>query len=357
MQKKVGVVLVNYKTYVNRFLDECRDSLRIQDYPKELVNVYVVDNASSQESIDYIKNSYPEAIIVPRPDGNYSAANNAGIRAAVADGCEYFVIANMDVKYHGSWLSALVKGFESSPDVGIAQSKVLLYPQNEEEWKAPKINTLGNIMHFLGFGFTSAYKENDREIAGYPEITGYASGCSFITSKEVIEKIGMYDEEYYMYHDDVEMSWRVRLAGYKLILVPDSIIYHKYEFGRSVMMIYYMERNRYLAMLHYYHPITLILIAPAALVMECGMIAYAVLNKWWDAKFKAIKYFWKLDSWKKIYHKRKQVAKFRKLRDRDLIKSFEGRVLFQEIANPILNYLVNPMMNIYWKIIRSIIVW
>lgn len=355
--EKVGVILVNYKTYVNKYLAECRDTLRNQDYPKELINVYVVDNAASDESIAFTKDLYPEAIVIPRPDGNYAAANNTGIKQAITDGCEYFVIANMDVHYHVSWLSELVKAIESDSKVGIAQSRILLYPQTPEEWQKPKINTLGNIMHYLGFGFTSNYKEEDRVIEGYPEITGYASGCSFITTKAVIEKMGMYDEEYYMYHDDVEMSWRAKLAGYKIILAPKSIIYHKYEFSRSVMMVQYMERNRYLVIFHYYRWPTIILITPMLLFMEAGMIVYSLVNKWFDAKRKAMGYFWKWANWKKIFEKRKQVKKLRTVSDRKIIKSFVGRVLYQEVANPLLVYIANPIMAVYWFVVRWLIVW
>mgnify|MGYP001608715920 CR=1 FL=1 len=238
MPKKVAIILVNYKDYVNRFLGECRDSLRAQNYPKDSCIIYIVDNASSDESVKYIKENYPEAKIIPRLDGNYAAANNAGIKEGIKDGCEYFVIANMDTKFDADWLSELIKAIASDPIIGIAQSKMLLYPKNEEEWKTPKINSMGNIMHFLCFGFTSYYNEIDRKIEGLPEIKGYASGCSFITKKEVLDKIGGYNEEYYMYHDDIEMSWKTKLAGYKIVLAPKSVMYHKYEFGRSICMLY-----------------------------------------------------------------------------------------------------------------------
>jgi len=121
MSKKTAIVLVNYKDYVNRFLAECRDSLRSQNYLKDLFAVYIVDNASSSESRKYISEAYPEAIIVPRSDGNYSAANNAGIKKGVEDGCEYFVIANMDTKFHVDWLAELIKALESGDNIGLVQ--------------------------------------------------------------------------------------------------------------------------------------------------------------------------------------------------------------------------------------------
>ena len=355
MPEKAGVILVNYKDYVNKFLAECRDSLKRQSYPD--FNVYIVDNASSEESRQYIRDNYPEAIVIPRSDGSYTAANNAGIKKAREDGCRYLVIANMDTRFEPNWLEELVQGFRAKPDAGFVQSKMLLYPADKEEWQHPKINSLGNIMNFLGFGFTSAYREKDRQVEETPQIKGYASGTSFITSGEVIDDIGYYDEEYWMYHDDIEMSWRVKLAGYKIYLAPRSVVYHKYEFGRSIRMLYYMERNRYLAVFHYYRCPTILIILPALLAMELGMILYSIPGRWFLIKMKADAYFLNPKNWVKIYKKRKRVQKLRKKKDREVVLPFEGRVLFQEIDNPVLRYIANPMFDLYWRSVKKLIFW
>ena len=312
--KKTAIILVNYKNYVNRFLLDARDTLRAQTYSKDLYNVYMVDNCSSRESRAYIKENYREAIIVPREDGNYAAANNAGIKKAIEDGCEYFVIANFDAAYDKNWLSELVKAIESDENIGIAQSKILLYPKNDkDEWIKPGkigevknnlINSTGNILHYLGFGFTKDYQEKDYKIEGLPEIKGYASGCSFITSKKVIEKIEGYNEEYFMYHDDIEVSWKVKLAGYKIVLAPKSLIYHKYEFGRSELGFHNMERNRYIAIFSFYKLPTILLIMPALIIMDLGVLAYSIAGGWFSAKIKVYKYFAQHDNWIKIKRRR-----------------------------------------------------
>ncbi len=354
MSKKVGIILVNYKDYVNRFLAECRDSLREQTYSD--FRVYIVDNASTKETRDYIKDNYPEAVVLPRKDGNYSAANNLGIKRAGDDGCQYFVIANMDTSFDCNWLKELVLAMDDKKEAAFIQSKILFYPQEAGEGSFSKINSLGNIINFLGFGFTSFYSEPDREIKGFPEI-GYASGCSFITTKEVIDKIGYYDEEYWMYHDDLEMGWRARLAGYKIYLAPESVVYHKYEFSRSIRMLYYMERNRYLSILHYYRWPTLVLISPAILAMELGMILYSIPGKWFLVKMRSNLYFLNPFNWIKIFRKRGMVKKVRNRKDREVMISFQGRIMFQEIDNPVLKYLANPILDLYWNIIKKIIIW
>ena len=353
--KKAGIIIVNYKDYAQKFLAECRDSLRPQSYPKDLIKVYIVDNASTEDTVKFISDNYSEACVIPRDNGNYAAANNAGIKKAVEDGCELLVIANMDVKFDNDWLSELVKAVEHKPLIGIAQSKILLYPKKASE--AARINSLGNISHFLGFGFTSNYNEPDREIIGYPEIKGYASGCSLIIKKEVIEKIGGYIEEFYMYHDDMEMSLKARLAGYKIVLAPKSVVFHKYEFKRSVRMLYYMERNRYLVVLMFYRPLTILLILPAMLAMDLGMLLYSIPGGWLKTKISVYKYFIKPKHWRAIFRERKKIKTLRKLGDRKLLKDFQGRVLFQEIENPILKHIANPAFNLYWKLVKKIIIW
>jgi len=355
--KKIGIVLVNFKDYAQKYLSEFRDGILAQDYPREFVKYYMVDNSSSDPSRKYLGENFPEAVIIPRKDGNYALANNVGAKKAFEDGCEYIVIANLDTSFDKSWLSELVKALELNKEAGIAQSKILLYPKTREEVIEPKINTLGNIMHFLGFGFTSAYNEKDRELDGYPEIKGYASGCSFIIRKEIFEKIGGYDGEYYMYHDDIEVSWKTKLLGYKIVLAPRSVIYHKYEFSRSIRMLYYMERNRYLVIFQFYSLLTLFLIMPAILVMEFGMIFFSIVNSWLGIKTKVGFYFLYPSTWLKIFKKRMFLKNIRKVREKMIIKHFVGEVLFQEISSPVLKYVANPLLNLYWKIIKIFIVW
>ncbi|MFZ4632261.1 MAG: glycosyltransferase family 2 protein [Patescibacteria group bacterium] len=355
MSKKVGIILINYKDYAERFLAPCRDSLRRQNYPKELINIYIVDNASTPETENYLKSQYPEAKILTREDGNYAAANNLGFKEALADNCEYLVTVNMDTEMEESWLRELVYALDNTPEAGIAQSKILLFPKNEEEKKNPKINSLGNVIHFLGFGFTSAYGELDREIPGYPEIEGYASGCSFIIRAELLKKIGGYNEEYYMYHDDMEISLKAKLAGYKLILAPLSRIYHKYEFTRSTKMIYYMERNRYLTLMTFYPLSFLILIGLPGVIMDAGMLLYSSISGWFSEEVKIYKYFFDSRNYDKILEQRKKIKAFKKESFYKIAKNFKGRIEFQEIANPILTYIVNPLMNLYWQVVKKII--
>jgi GT2 family glycosyltransferase len=352
MSKKVGIILVNYKDYAQRFLADCRDSLREQNYPPEDFRVYIVDNASSEESLRYLKKNYIEAVIIPRADGNYSAANNAGIKAAQVDGAQIFVIANMDMSFAKDWLAELIVALESESSIGIAQSKILLHSATGGKYQ---INSLGNAINFLGFGFTTGYKEADREIAGLPEIKGYASGSSFAIKKEALDKIGGYNEEYYMYHDDLEIGWKAKLAGYKIVLAPKSVCFHKYEFSRSIRMVYYMERNRLIAIFSFYEFTSILAILPALAIMEIGQLFFALFKGWLPEKLKVYDYFLRAGNWDKIMVSRKMVKNFRLKKDKEIVDDFSGEILFQEIDNPILKYLANPFFKWYWDLAKKVI--
>lgn len=353
--KKVGIVLVNYKEYANKYLSACRDSLRVQTYSD--FTVYIIDNASSDGSLRYLQEAYPEAVILPRPDGNYCAANNLGMDQALKDGCDYLVAANMDTEFEADWLKELVLALENNPSAAIAQSLILLYPKDEIERSDPKINTTGNCLHFLFFGFTKNYniKKSEVTLDGYPEITGYASGCSFIIRSEIFKAIGGYNEDYYMYHDDLDISLKSRLAGHKIVLAPKSVMWHKYEFERSVRMLYYMERNRAISFFAFYSVGILLLLSPIFLIMGLGMLLFSILGGWFLTDLKVIAYFFKPSSWHLIGRIRRHYKEITKEPVASVAKSFVGKIEFQEIDNPILKYLVNPVFNAYWRLIKKII--
>lgn len=347
-----GIVLVNYKDYARKYLEVCRDSLRRQS--DQNFKVYLVDNAASPESQEYLKTAYPEAIILTREDGNYSAANNLGMRQAVADGCQYLVAANMDTEFATNWLASLVAALEKNPTAGMAQSLILLHPDTRAG-RADLINSTGNRLHFLFFGFTSDYNRPLEEVslAGYPEISGYASGCSFIIRREIFEASGGYTEEFYMYHDDLELSLKVRLLGSKIILAPQSIVYHRYEFDRSVRMLYFMERNRRLCFWSFYPVKYLVFLALPFWIMSLGMGLVAIFSGWFKTWLQVAASTFTPQFWRLQKRLRRQYRDLGGDRRSLLSQNFVGRIEFQEIANPILKYLVNPAFNFYWQLIKK----
>jgi GT2 family glycosyltransferase len=196
--------------------------------------------------------------------------------------------------------------------------------------------------------------EDDRPIDGLPEIKGYASGCSLAVKKEVFEAIGGYNEDYFMYHDDLEVGWKAKLLGYRIVLAPKSICFHKFEFSRSVKKIYFMERNRFLFLFSFYEPKTILAVLPALVIMEAGQLVFALLRGWLPEKLRSYAYFLHPSNWRRLLDERRRIQSSRKVFDRDLFESLEGEIYSQDIDNPILKKVANPFFKAYWSFVKSL---
>ncbi|MFA5358325.1 MAG: glycosyltransferase family 2 protein [Patescibacteria group bacterium] len=350
----VAIILINYKDYARRYLAECIASVRAQKYSGSF-KVIIVDNESSQETVDYIKNVAPEAeIVVNKNNDGFAKGNNDGVKKAIELGFQYFVLLNMDTEVENDWLQKLVDAAAKLDNWGAVQSRAMLYSDKN------KINTLGNSLHYLGFGFSSGSGvDYIAPTTNYhlPIVITYFSGVSVLLRRDVLEKVGMFDEEFWMYHDDLELSWKIRLAGYNLYLAPDSVVYHKYEFAKSIKQYYWMERNRFIFFLTVFHPLTIILLLPMFMVMEIGLIFFSIKGGFLGEKIKVYQWIIEADNWRYIKLRRAKIRKIRKLKDRDLIKHLVSKIEFQEIDNPLLRDIANPIMTAYWWIAKKIIIW
>ncbi|MDP3244579.1 MAG: glycosyltransferase family 2 protein [bacterium] len=375
MTPKVGIILTNYQDYAERFLADCRNSLRVLNYPKEKYAVYIVDNQTTAATRDYLKIEYPETVLVASEENRgWAGGNNLGVERAWQDGCQDFVFLNMDTVVEADWLKELVaaayqdipfggpplKKEETGGFIGIVQSKILLHPVGADG-KA-RINSLGNEIHFLGFGFCRGYGEDNANYqlptTNYqPNDIPYASGASMYVKGDLLKQIGLCDSELFMYHDDLELCWRARLFGWRTILAPRSIVWHKYQFSRSIKQIFFMERNRWLVLLYFYKWPTLVLLAPMLLLVEAGMALYAIKNHWLKAKVSAWDYFLHSANLKKVWQKRKLIQEKRCVNEKQASALFCGKIMFQEISNPALDKIINPLMDVYWRVVRMIIVW
>lgn len=350
---KVAVILINYKDYAKRFLPECIASLSRQSYPKDSFKIFIVDNATTPETEKYLRETAPEAEIIPdERNTGFALGNNLAIRRALDLNYDYVVLFNMDTIAETDWLRELVAAAEADKSLGAVQSLIMLHPETE------KINSLGNQLHFLGFGFCEGYGEkisDSKQLVSRPFF--YASGASVLYPAKVLREVGLFDPEFFMYHEDTDLSWRIRQAGYDIALAPKSVMYHKYQFSRSILQFYYMERNRFIMLFENFRFGTLVLIFPPFLVMELGMLAYAALRGMFITKIKAYGYFFHLKNWRRMIKNKRQKAGLRKVSDRHLARLIVGKLEFQEIANPILKYIVNPLCNVYWRVVRLLIFW
>ncbi len=349
---KVAVILINYHDYAEKFLAQCWQSLLNLNFPNDEREIIIVDNGSTPQTRQTLLKMAPTAhLIFNEQNPGFGGGNNLGIKKAVELGCEYFYLLNMDTTVDPDFLTQALAIYQSDPSIGIVQSRLMLFE------KPDLLNSLGNAVHFLGFGYCQGYEKSlPKNLPTKLEIP-YASGAGLLISRTVYEKIGPFTEDFFMYHDDLEWGIKARLQGYINVVATRSIVYHKYEFSRSIEKYYWMERNRILLWLMTLKYWTLILILPIFIVTEIGLLLLGLKNGWFNKKIKAYQWFFDTNNWKKVKIWRAQIQNTRKISDRQLCQSFTARLTdYKFSVSGTLTFFANLIFQIYWSIIKLLIV-
>jgi len=348
-EEKTAIILVNWKDYARKFLDDCIKSIREQDGN---FKIFIIDNESSDETLNYLKSKVGEAEIIPneKNDG-FARGNNIGIERALEEDFRYIALFNLDIVLEKNCLAEMIKAIRRDAKIGVVQARMMLHDRPD------KINSIGNDTHFLGFGYCRGYQE-DYETQKLEEGQNifYPSGAACLFRAEVLREVGLFDEEFWMYNEDQDIGWRIWLAGFRCVLSSQAVVYHKYEFSRSASKYYWLDRNRILVMLKNYHFLTIFLIAPIFIFMELGLILYSLKTAWLGEKMRAWKYFFKLKNWRYILGARREIQKKRVRREREIIKMIQGKIYYQEIDDWKLKF-INPFFDFYWRIVRWFIIF
>lgn len=361
-------VAIIYLLYNGRqYIADCLASLAKIDYPRGDVYFVVVDNKSTDGGPQLIQSEIlnnpgvPQITIIKNAENlGFAEGNNVGIRWAMERGFDYVYLLNQDTEAEPDFLLRAVELAEKTLEAGSVQSLILLHSDKN------KVNAIGNAIHFLGFGYAAGYGMEVSEARARIEarlkkeptyrIT-YASGAGVLLRASALKDVGLFDPELFLYHEDLDLGWRLRLSGWENILAPASKIYHKYEFSRSIKKYYWMERNRFLTLLKLYRAPTLLLLAPALFIGELGLLLWSFKSGWWKEKIKGYKYFLSFENWCKLYQSRQETQKKRRRSDCEIVDFFTSSILFQDFKNPFVLYFVNPVLTLYWVIVRALIFW
>ena len=347
MLPRVAVIIVTHNG--RQFLPDCLSSLRQTDYPAERWTLMVVDNASGDGSAEYVREHFPagHAVALSRNTG-FAAANNIGLRYAIDHRFDYAYLLNQDTAATPAFLRAAVAVAEAHADAAAVQSKLLLHG-------TALVNSWGNEIHFLGFGYAGGYKQPDGPVA--VRELAYASGAAVLLRCAVLRQTGLLDESLFMYHEDLELGWRLWLAGYRCLLAPASVVYHKYEFFRSLQKYYWMERNRFLVMLTHYRLRTLLLLWPASLLADAGLLLQSVRGGYFRQVLAAHSYFFLPQAWRRIVSQRRLVRQLRRRPDRAVVERFSSQIKFQGLPETVMTRVGNAVMARYWQLVQPWIRW
>lgn len=353
---KVSVVVATWNS--EKFLSELFLSLHNMDYPKSDWDLVVVDNGSKDQTLnildDWQKKMFNFTTII-RNEKNvgFAAGYNQGINYALKQKPDFIALLNDDTVVEPTWLKIIIEKMENSPDLGLVQPLLTRYPEVD------RVNSFGNCFHYLGFGYS--YGENQPiEFFAKQNILkdyepAYLSFTAVVIRRSVFDEIGLLDEKYFAYHEDSDFCFRSRLANWRLLVTNNSVVHHYYKFPsqKNKQRYFWLEKNRLYLMLKFYKLRTLLLIFPAFLVMECGLIIFSIYRGFFWQRLKA--YGWLILNLPKILQSRRDIQKTRKFGDYKLFDFMIGKIEFQEIKNPLLDYIGNPLLNLYFKIIKKIV--
>jgi len=308
---KVSVIVVNFNGMP--YIESCLRSILKQDFAH--CEVILVDNKSSDKSLDYARQQFPGVIIVANEKNlGYSGGINSSIGYAHG---EYLAPINVDTEVKQGWLAAMVDSMDANPEVGAVTPKSLLYSDRG------KVGVMGLNIHITGLGFVRGLNQTNSDLLQEPFQVAGISGCSYLIRREIVEKMGGLNESNFMYYDDVDLSWMINLMGYKIFCVPQSVVYHEYELKMTPQKIFWLEYGRENAILSYLKPFTFIVLTPALAFTEALITGYCLIRGPSYIKAKVRVWGAVLRDLRATMRRRRQVQKLRKLSDFQLLRRFK----------------------------------
>ncbi|WP_228236009.1 glycosyltransferase family 2 protein [Allomuricauda sp. M10] len=217
---KIAVVILNWngEALLERFLPSVMEHSKGAD-------IYVVDNASTDGSVEFLKQHYPSVGIVQNDvNGGFAKGYNDGLKCIDAD---LFCLLNSDVEVTENWLGPIIKAFDKIPEAAIIQPKILDLKQKDHFEYA---GAAGGFIDMLGYPFCrgrifQSIEKDEGQYNDIKEVFWATGACMFIKS-EVFRSLNGFDEDYFAHQEEIDLCWRAKNAGHKVFYVGHSHIYH-----------------------------------------------------------------------------------------------------------------------------------
>lgn len=333
-----SIVIVSYNS--RSHLERClRSVFATMDRTCEVI---VVDNASRDGSADFVAMRFPRVILVHSERNlGFAAGSNLGARYARG---RYIVGLNPDTEVTPGWLDALLAPLEGAErqqtNVGITTARVLVMDRRDE------VNTCGNITHISGITTCRGLGRpaGAHEFAQTSEVPAISGAC-FALTRSLWTQLGGFDETYFTYLEDTDMSLRARLLGYTCMYTPNAVVYHSYTGSFSALKLYYLERNRLMMLLKLYRTSTLIFMLPALALTEIITWAYAIKNGKGHIKAKRQAYAWLISHRTDVMSKRAEMQVSRQESDLTLLNIVSWRLDTFQLAGTLIGRAAEALVN------------
>ena len=305
-------------------------------------DVVLVDNGCTDGAVNRLESR--TGVTVIRPGRNLGFAGGCNVGAAQATG-DFIALVNGDAVVDPDALSMLVAALDDDT-VGIATASIRLASDRS------LLNSRGNDIHFLGFSWSGGFGQRAEPGRVPIAVTG-ASGAGMVMRRVLWEKLGGFDEEYFAYHEDAELSLRCWHTGMRVVYVSDAVVIHRYEFSRNPTKQFLLERNRLLLIATFFSGRLLLVLAPALVAAECGVLALAVAQGWGRQKLRG--WWWMARHWRHVRARRRQLQGERVIADKELAALFVGELDPTNYPLPALARPVSVALSAYWALARNLL--
>jgi GT2 family glycosyltransferase len=306
------------------------------------VEVVVVDNGCTDGATDRLRST--PGVIVVDAGGNSGFAGGCDIGVARSHH-EVVALVNPDALVEPGALAALAE-VARRPSVGIATASIRLADRPE------LLNSAGNEIHPSGVSWSGSFEEPAASRAAERRVMA-ASGCACALRREVWDALGGFDERFFAYYEDADLSLRCHQLGLDVVFCPAAVVHHRYEFARRPEKFELLERNRLMMVLSCYATRTLLVLAPMLLTVEIGLVAMAVKEGWWHQKLAGWRWLW--SHRREVAARRAEVQRSRRVGDESYAALFSDDLLPGNLPPPAWFRPVNQVLRFYWRIARRLL--
>jgi GT2 family glycosyltransferase/glycosyltransferase involved in cell wall biosynthesis len=258
----VSVVVVNFNG--RQHLTPCFGSLLKQDYPADLVELILVDNASQDGSLELMAESFPSVKVLTNA-GNVGFAPAVNQGAAAASG-RYLVLINNDAYADPGYLKALVEAVDANRERGVVCAGAQML-----DWYGRQIDFVGGGVNFYGMGNQFFHQLPVGALTVGAHELLFACGGAMLVDRQVFLRLGGFDESFFAYFEDVDFGWRLWVYGYRVLFVPEAIVHHRLHATSSTMHSYQLntlfERNALITIIKNYEDANLYQVLGPALLL------------------------------------------------------------------------------------------
>jgi GT2 family glycosyltransferase len=338
MRTSVIIVTYNSRCYLSACLQSLLDELDAED------EIIVVDNGSSDGSADFICTHYPQVKLILNPNKGYAGGNNCG--AAAANG-EYLFFLNPDTCLEKGALSHLLAPLMNDTTVALTTPCIVLMRQPD------LINTCGNTMHYTGLTYCRGAGQPRGNYSISTEVDA-VSGSAFIIRREMFQTLGGFDECFFMYVEDTDLSWRARLTGGRCLYVAEAVVQHDYHLSYSPEKAFYLDRNRHFMLFKNLKRSTYLRMLPGILLSEIITWGFLLIKgpHYWLVKPKVYYSLFRHRKLVRQAHRRRK--KISNQAYREIVEKMSYELEFEQLVNQQLARLAGLVFHPAFWVVRQL---